>query len=260
MAIATTSAPRPGSVRTAPSWTATAVPARTAETATASVAGRAAIHQTSAALGALGELGEVGLALLDVGVTALLRLLAQVVEQRGVAGQLLDAGQAVVRGVHPGLEHAQGERAVLEHLPRPRDGLLLQALQRHDLVDQAHLQGLPRVVLLAQEPDLARLLLADDARQEAGAVAAVEAAHARAGLAEPGVVGGDRQVAHDVQHVAAPDRVPGDHGDDRLGRPPDLDLEVEDVQAPHPVRVTVAVVATDALVAARAERLVAGAG
>src|SRR5215470_1360384 len=105
MASATTSAPRPGSVRTTPSWTATAVPARTGETAAASVAGRAASHHTRALLGALREAGEVGLALLDVGVTALLRLLAQVVQQRRVAGQLLDAGEAVVRRVHPRLDH-----------------------------------------------------------------------------------------------------------------------------------------------------------
>src|SRR6266700_4403778 len=105
MATATTSAPRPGSVRTRPSWTATAVPARTGATEAASVAGRAADHQTRAARGAgrsgsLREPGEVGLALLDVGVTALLSLLAEVVQQRGVAGQLLDAGEPVVRRVH----------------------------------------------------------------------------------------------------------------------------------------------------------------
>src|SRR5215472_5038723 len=107
MATATTSAPSPGRVRTRPSCTATAVPARTAETDTASVAGRAASHQTRPGLGPLREAGEVGLALLDVGVTPLLCLLAQVVEKRGVAGELLDAGQAVVGRVHPGLEHAQ---------------------------------------------------------------------------------------------------------------------------------------------------------
>src|SRR5947209_7488386 len=129
-----------------PSWTATAVPASTAETATASVAGRAARNQTRAGLGPLREAGEVGLALLDVRVTALLRLLAQVVQQRRVAGQLLDAGQPVVRRVHPGLDHAQREGAVLEHLAGPPDRLLLQPLQGHDLVDQAHVQRFPRVV------------------------------------------------------------------------------------------------------------------
>src|SRR5438270_13951142 len=139
MATATTRAPRPGSTRTCPSWTATAVPARTGATDAASVAGRAASHQM---LRASGEPAELGLALLDVGVTPLLGLLAEVVEQRGVARQLLDAGQPVVGGVHARLDHPERQRAVPEHLAGPAHGLLLQALQRHDPVDEAHLPRL----------------------------------------------------------------------------------------------------------------------
>src|SRR4029077_8121355 len=90
---------------------------------------------------------------------------------------------------------------------------------------------LMRVVLVAQEPDLAGLLLADDASKEAGAVAPVERPDLRPGLTEPRVVGGDREVTHDVEHVTATDRVAGDHRDDRLRRAPDLDLQVEDVQS-----------------------------
>src|SRR5256885_4884095 len=91
MAMATTSAPRPGSVRTCWSWTAMTVPASTGETEAASVAGRAANHHMRAGVGfrsaplrplgapppasrggesgALGGAGEVGFPLLDVGVT-----------------------------------------------------------------------------------------------------------------------------------------------------------------------------------------------
>ena len=112
-----------------------------------------------------------------------------------------------------------------------------------------------RVVLLAQEPDLARLLLPDRPGEQAGAEAAVERADPRAGLAEARVVGRDREVAHDVQHVPAADRVTGDHRDDGLGQPPDLDLEVEDVEPADAVVADVAVVAADPLVAAGAERL-----
>ena len=98
-----------------------------------------------------------------------------------------------------------------------------------------------------------------------GAVAAVERADLRAGLAEAGVVGRDRQVAHDVEHVAAADGVAGDHGDDRLRRAPDLHVEVGDVEAADAllaerVVADVARVAPDPLVAAGAERLVALAG
>ncbi len=98
--------------------------------------------------------------------------------------------------------------------------------------------------------------------QQPGAVAAVERADLRAGLAEARVVGGDGEVAHDVQHVAAADRVAGHHRHDRLGRAADLDLEVEHVEAADAVLgdvvvTDVAVVAADALIAARAEGHVA---
>src|SRR5712692_856712 len=106
MAIATTRAARPAPARRLPSWRAAAVPTRTGDTEAASVAGRAASHQTLAGvrpLGPLGKLGEVGWALVDVCVTSLLGLLAHVVEERGITGQLLDARQAIVGGVHAGL-------------------------------------------------------------------------------------------------------------------------------------------------------------
>ena len=56
-----------------------------------------------------------------------------------------------------------------------------------------------------------------------------------------------------MQHVPAADRVAGDHRDHGLGQSPDLDLEVEHVQATDPVLVDVAVVAADALVPAGGE-------
>src|SRR5712691_9088367 len=96
---------------------------------------------------ALGKLGEVGLSLLHVRVATFLRLVTHVVEERRVTGELLDAGQAVVDRVEAGLQHAKRERAQLEHLPAPGHGLLLQVWERHDLVDQAHVERLLRVVL-----------------------------------------------------------------------------------------------------------------
>src|SRR5579864_6376193 len=212
----------------------TAVPVRTGATDAASVAGRTADHQTRPGLGTLGEPGEVGFAFLDVCVPAFLGLFAQVVEERRVARQLLDSGEAIVRRVEPGLEHAQREWAELEHAPAPRDGFSLEVGERDDLVDQAHRERLLRVVLLAQEPDLARLLLTNDPRQQTRAIAAVEAADTRAGLSEPRVVGGNGQVADNVQDMAAPDRVARDHCDNGLRETADLDLQVEDVRRPVP--------------------------
>ena len=89
-------------------------------------------------------------------------------------------------------------------------------------------------------------------------------------LAEAGVVGGDRQVADDVEHVAAADRVAGDHRHDRLGQPAHLDVQIGDLEPPDRLvpargrRVGAGDVAAarsaHALVPARAERVRAFAG
>src|SRR5690606_2981898 len=82
---------------------------------------------------------------------------------------------------------------------------------------------------------------------------AVEGTDLRTRLAEAGVVGGDGEVADDVEHVAAADRVASDHRDDGLGQAADLLLQVEDVQARDAVAADVAGVAAHFLVAAGAE-------
>ena len=105
--------------------------------------------------------------------------------------------------------------------------------QRHDRVDQTPVVRLLGAVLTARVPDLARALLADRAREQTGAVATVERAHARTGLAEAGVVGGDAQIAHDVQHMATPDGVARYHRDDGLGDAADRDLQIQDVESAH---------------------------
>ena len=96
------------------------------------------------------------------------------------------------------------------------------------------------------------------------AVAAVKGADPRSGLAESSVVGRNREIAHQVQDVAAAYGVAGDLGDHRLGQSANLDLQVEHVESTyagwaHLVVAEVAVVAADALVAARAEGVGAGA-
>ena len=73
-------------------------------------------------------------------------------------------------------------------------------------------------------------------RSSAGAEAAVEGADLRPGLPEARVVGGDREVADEVQHVAAADRVARDHRDDRLRQPADLHVQVGDVEAADALR------------------------
>ncbi len=156
------------------------------------------------------------------------------------------------------MRNASGECCSI--LRDPRDRLDLEVGERHDLVDETHVERGLRVVLLAEVPDLARLLLADDARQQTRTEATVERTDARTGLTEARVVGRDRQVAHDVQHVTAADRVARDHRDHGLRQAPDLDLQIEHVEPADALVVAVPVVAADALVAARAERVGALAG
>ena len=177
--------------------------------------------------------------------------------------ELLDAGEAVLGGVEARLQQAQRERRQREHLAAPGDGLVARArASGTTALTRPHRERLLRVVLAAEEPDLLGALLADLRGEDARAVAAVEGAHARAGLPEARVVGRDRQVADDVQHVAAADRVAGDHRDDRLGRAADLDVQVGDVEAADraPGSALVAGVAAHALVAAGAEGVGALAG
>src|SRR4051794_2907952 len=191
--------------------TAAAVPTSTGEIAAGRVRGRAAISHSLTGSGALWEPGEVGSPTLDVGVAPLLALLGHVEEEGRVVRELLQAGEPVLGGVEARLQEAQREGGEVRHLAAPGDGLALQLGERDHRVDQAHPERLPGVVEPAQEPDLLRPLDADVAGQKRGAEAAVEAAHARPGLPEASVVGGDRQVADQVEDVAAAHGVPGDH-------------------------------------------------
>ena len=134
-------------------------------------------------------------------------------------------------GVEAGLQQAQRERRERVHLPAPGDRLALELVERDHRVHEAHLQRLVGLVQPAQEPDLLRLADADGPGQQAGAEAAVEAPDPGAGLAEARVVGRDREVADQVQDLAAADRVAGDHRDHRLRQPADLDVQVADVEA-----------------------------
>src|SRR6266851_2026859 len=135
-----------------PRWMDTAVPASTGATDAARVAGRTADHQTRPGVnsavasisGSLRELREVWFSFLDVCVAAFLSLFAHVVKERRIPCELLDAGEPIVGCIESRLEHSQRERAHLQDPATPRDRLLLDRSQRHDLVHQAHLQRLLR--------------------------------------------------------------------------------------------------------------------
>ena len=152
-----------------------------------------------------------------------------------------------------------------QHLAAPGDRLALEVGERDDGVDQAHLERLLGVVEAAEEPDLLRLLGPDDARSRPAPKPPSKLPTRGPVWPKTRVVGGDRQVADEVEDVAAADRVAGDHRDHRLRQAADLDLQVADVEAADAllgdlVVADVAVVAADPLVAAGAEGLVARAG
>ena len=110
----------------------------------------------------------------------------------------------------------------------------------------------PRV----HEPHLLRLFLADEVLEVPRAVARVEAAHHRADLPKHRAFLGDREVAHDLQHLAAADREPVHGCDHRLLQA--LDAFVDFQRRQH-ARIERAVFQA-VLAAADAEELVAGAG
>src|ERR1051325_2522207 len=198
---------------------------------------------------------EARLPLLHVRVALFLRLLRQVVEERGVAGEVEETDLPVAVGVHRRLQAPQRHRREGEHLPAPLHRLRFELIERHDGVDEAHVQRLLGVVLPAEEPDLARFFLPDDARRVRRAEAAVEGADARAGLAEARVLRGDGEVADDVQDMPAADGVARDHGHDGLGQTADLLLHVEDVEARHALPVDVPPLPPHPLLPTRAKRL-----
>lgn len=140
-----------------------------------------------------------------------------------------------------------------EHFATPFDGFCFELGVGNNGIDEAHVEGFLSVVLAAEEPDFACFLLADDAGEVAGAETAVEGSDFGAGLAKAGVVGGDGEVADDVEDVAAADSVTGDHGDDGFGEGADFFLKVEDVEAGDAVFADVAGVAAHFLVTARTE-------
>ncbi len=131
-----------------------------------------------------------------------------------------------------------------------------------DSVDHPHLVGILCRVRTTEEEHFSRTLLADLTGEERRAITSVEGGDIGIGLLEHGVfAGGEREIAHDVQAVAAADGPPGNDGNDNLGHEPDQALHLEDVESSEPGSVDalrpfilVAIGPTNPLIAARAER------
>mmetsp|Transcript_4781 Transcript_4781/g.8215 ORF Transcript_4781/g.8215 Transcript_4781/m.8215 type:complete len:274 (+) Transcript_4781:174-995(+) len=176
----------------------------------------------------------------------------------GVPAQLLNARCPILLRVQCGFDEAERGRAVANHLTAPDYGLLLEVFERHDGVDEPHLQRLLGVVEAAHEPHLLRLLGPNQPRHHRAAVPSVEATHLRPRLPKHSIIRGDGEVAHHVQDVPPPDGVPRHHAHHRLRHPADLNLQVENIQARCAICAHIAARPAHRLIAAAAESEVAG--
>ena len=123
-----------------------------------------------------------------------------------------------------------------------------------------HRSAVVGVVLAAEHPHFASAFLTDHAGEVGRAEPGVERPHPRAGLAEHRVLGGDRDVAEDVEHVPTADGVPVDGGDDRLGNVADEPVQRLHFEQAGLGRTVVTGLAALFLIASRAEGSVAGPG
>ncbi len=157
------------------------------------------------------------------------------------------------------LGHAQGLRAVPLDGLAPDQRLLQQVLLRHAFVDEADLRGLLGVEPARAKDHLARQPLADDARQVLRGADRRAGPDLRAGLSEHGILGGDHEVAPQRELVAAAHAPAVDHRDHRDRQAADGHGEALHAVVPH--RAVDPVEALHGIeIAARRERLVAGAG
>ena len=109
---------------------------------------------------------------------------------------------------------------------------LFEFVVRDRFVRHAHVDGLFCAVGLPKEEDFAGFLLPDLFGEVGGAETGVVRPHIGIGLEELRVVlAGEREVADDVEAVAAADGPAGDDGDDGFRHESDLPLDFEDVEA-----------------------------
>ena len=184
---------------------------------------------------------------------ALLAFLTHVVKKRGIAGEIEQSHLTIAIGIEGGLEAAQRERRVREHFAAPLQGFFFQIGKWHHGVNESHIERLLSIVLTAEIPNLTGFFLTNDARQITGTESAIERANFGSRLAKTSVIGSDGEIANNVQHVTATDRISSDHGHDGLGQAADFFLQIQYVQARHAVITDVASMAADFLVTSRAK-------
>src|SRR5438552_18147887 len=125
---------------------------------------------------------EVRAALLQEGLSSLLSLVGAIIQRQGLEAERADAADVLAVGVERALGDGDRGRRQRQDLLAPGLDLDVELFGWHDLVDEPHLEGFGGGVAAAQKPDLARPLLADQARQIGGAPARIDRADARPDL------------------------------------------------------------------------------
>src|SRR6266566_3930842 len=133
--------------------------------------------------------GKIGLALLQEGILSLLTLFGHVIEHGCIASEFLNTCEAVGIRVESRFQEAQRHRAFLKYLPCPLYGLFFQAFQRHNGVDQSHIQGLLSRILPAEITDFLSLFVTNDACHVGTPPTGIKTTDPGTSLSKPGIIG-----------------------------------------------------------------------
>src|SRR5713101_8913446 len=149
------------------------------------------------------ELMEVRRALFVEGCDAFLRFRRIVEHLHRMQGKVADATNVVGVGIERPLCQSNRRRRSLRKLVGPILDSGIQLRRWHDLIHKPHLTRLFGGVAIVDEPDLARLLVADVARQEGSAPTSIDRADLRSDLTKLSSVGSNRKIAKRCQDISA---------------------------------------------------------
>src|SRR5258707_3244696 len=170
-------------------------------------------------------------------------------------GQVADTANVVGIGIERPLCQSNRRRRSLRKLVGPILDSGIQLRRGHDFIHKAHLTRLFGGVAVVNEPDLARLLVADVARQEGSTPASIDRADLRSDLTKLSSVGSNGKIAKGGKHVSSADSKSIDARNDGLGNVADKALQFVNWQSDDAAAVILSFVR--GLVPASAESLVA---
>ena len=198
---------------------------------------------------------EIGFTFFQESLTALLRFIQEVVEHRRITSQLLNTSLSVQFRIQSCLDHTQGNRTAFHHFLCPCHTLVFQLLQGHHLVHHTHFQSFLSRVLSAHKPYLACLFLSYDTSQITASEARIKRTHLRTRLSEDSILRGNRQVAHQVQHVSTPNGITVHHRYHGLWQTANLHLHIQHTQTGHALIIHISATPFHVHIATRAKRM-----